>query len=78
VGVGRGPGGPPHFAFVHPRQGVFDGANAANTSVRATPVAHAFLRAASPLLATHGSSKDSDRTAHYGRFRGTGVIASPV
>src|ERR1035441_4227077 len=26
VGVGRGPGGPPHFAFVPTRQGVFDGA----------------------------------------------------
>jgi hypothetical protein len=26
VGVGRGPGGPPHFAFVHPRPSVFDGA----------------------------------------------------
>ena len=30
VGVGRGPGGPPHFAFVHPRQGVFDGAKPAH------------------------------------------------
>ena len=26
VGVGLGPGGPPHFAFIHPRPGVFDGA----------------------------------------------------
>jgi hypothetical protein len=25
VGVGRGPGGPPHLAFVHPRSSVFDG-----------------------------------------------------
>jgi hypothetical protein len=39
-------------------------ANAANTSVRATCVAHALLRAASPLMATHGNSKDSERTAY--------------
>jgi hypothetical protein len=29
VGVGCGPGGPPHFAFVPPRPSVFDGANTA-------------------------------------------------
>jgi hypothetical protein len=40
VGVGRGPGGPPHFVFVHLGPSVFDGANAANTIVRATRVAH--------------------------------------
>ncbi len=34
-------------------------ANAANMSVRATRVAHAFLRAASPLMATQGSGSPS-------------------
>jgi hypothetical protein len=50
VGVGCGPGGPPHFVFstVRTRQ----------TRVFAPRVAHAPLRAASPLMATHGSSKD--------------------
>jgi hypothetical protein len=31
VGVGRGPGGPPHFAFVRPRQGVSTHARSART-----------------------------------------------
>jgi hypothetical protein len=31
VGVGRGPGGPPHFAFVRPRQGVSRHARSART-----------------------------------------------
>ena len=35
VGVGRGPGGPPHFAFVHPRQGVFDGVKCAMGAISA-------------------------------------------
>src|ERR1039458_2117526 len=40
VGVGRGPGGPPHFAFVHPRPSVLDLVNTARMGACATSIPH--------------------------------------
>src|ERR1035438_4857570 len=48
VGVGRGPGGPPHFAFVHPRtKCVFDGACATGDRTTAYQVGAGVFAASS-------------------------------